>query len=418
MNESEHEARPGNPLMKPRASALFTALGAGALFLAPAIAVAEVTLETSAYTQYEYDSNVFYLSPGALAPDGRPEPSDSVLTAGGKFRVAESWQQQQVYLSLQGSDVRYDHFTQLDYTAYNLDGGWVWKLGPDWDGRLEVTRLRAEVPFTYLVSTQLFLQTEQRETANANLQFSPDWRIEGIGYTRQVGLPQQAAPDLQLTESSGQVALKYTGISRTTAGVMASYVTGDYDNTGLLNTVVGFAPKYHQTTVGLTSTYNVSGLSSLLGQIGYTRRVTPNPVADDSGVTGDLHYKRALTAKTSIDLDLSRELQSYITGVGSELDSIANLAIRWEATYKIVVAALYAYTYRQLPNQGFVPGTNRLDHLGSTTLQVDYLVRKWLTIRPYVRYETRSSNFPDGDFTGAAIGLNFTVQWQKGNHQS
>jgi Putative beta-barrel porin 2 len=418
MNESEHKARPGNRLMKRRASAGFIALGAGALLLAPVIAVAEVTLDTSAYAQYEYDSNVFYLAPGVLAPDGRPDPSDSVLTTGGKFMVAELWQQQQVYLSLQGSDVRYDHFTELDHTDYNLDGGWVWKLGRDWDGRLEVTRLRDEVPFTYLVSTQLFLQTEQRETASANLQFSSDWRIEGIGYTRQVDLPQQQAPDLRLTESSGQLALKYTGISRTTAGVMATYVTGNYDNTDFLNTVVGFSRTYHQTTVGLTSTYSVSGLTSLVGQIGYTRRETPNPAADDSGVTGDLHYKRALTVKTSIDVEFSRELQSYITGVGSELDSNANLQIRWEATYKVAVAALYAYTYRQLPNQGFVPGTDRLDHLQSTTLQVDYGVRKWLSIRPYVRYQTRSSSYPEGDFTGTAIGLNFTVQWQKGHRPS
>src|SRR5258707_7595815 len=419
MNESEHEARPGNPLTKRWEFARFMGIGAGVLFLAPAIAVAEVALETSAYAQYEYDSNVFYLAPGVTFPgDSRSDPSDTVLTAGGKFVVADLWQQQKVYLSVQGSDVRYDRFTQLDHSDYNLDGAWIWTLGGNWDGQLQVTRLRAEVPFTYLVSSQLFLQTEQRETASANFRFNSDWRIEGIGYTRQLDLPQLLAPNLQLTESSGQVTLKYTGISRTTAGAMAAYATGNYDNTGLLSSVAGFAPKYHQTTFGLISTYSVSGLTSLEGQLGYTRRVTPNPAADESGVTGDLHYKRSLTAKTSIDLEFSRQLLSYISGVGSELDSIANLQVRWEATYKVAVMAWYTYIYRQLPNQGFVAGTNRLDHLQSTTLLVDYTVRPWLSLRPYVRYETRSSNYPDGDFTGAAIGLNFTVQWRRGRRPS
>lgn len=414
MNESERETRLGNPRIERRASARFIAIGACGLFLAPVITVAEVTLDTSAYAQYEHDSNVFYLAPGVTVPGAsQADPSDSVFTAGGKFMVSELWQLQKLFLSLQGSDVRYDRFVQLDHIDYNVDGGWVWKLGRDWDGRFEVTRLRSEVPFTYLVSSQLFLQTEQRETAAVNLQFSSDWRIESTAFTRQVDLPQQLAPELQLTETSGQVEFKYTGISRTTAGVMAAYFAGNYDNPGFLSQVVGFSPSYHQTTVGLTSTYAVSGLSSLQGQIGYTRRVTPNPAADDSGVTGDLHYKRALTAKTSIDLDFSRALQSYLTGVGSELDSIANLQIRWEATYKIAVAVLYAYTYRQLPNQGFVPGTDRLDHLQSTTLQMEYLVRPWLSLKPYARYETRSSNFLDSNFTGSAIGLDFTVQWKK-----
>jgi hypothetical protein len=400
--------------MKRWRSAQFIGIGAGVLFLAPAIAVAEVTLATSAYTQYEYESNVFYLAPGGtVLGDVHPDPSDSVLTAGGKITVTDLWQQQKAYLSLQGSHLHYDHFTQLNHSDYNLDGAWVWKLGRDWDGQLEVTRLRAEVPFTYLVSSQLFLQTEQRETASANLQFNSDWRIEGIGYTRQADLPQQQAPDLRLSETSGQLALKFTGISRTTAGLMAAYVTGNYDNTGLLSTVAGFSPTYHQTTVGLTSTYNVSGLTSLQGQIGYTRRVTPVQAADESGVTGELHYKRALTPKTSVEVDLSRQLQSYLTGVGSELDSKANLQIHWEITYKIAVTALYAYIYRQLPNQGFEPGTNRLDHLQSTTLQLDYLVRRWLSLKPYARYEARTSNYPDGNFTGSAIGLNVTVQWQK-----
>src|SRR5258707_8621159 len=362
-------------------------IGAGVLLLAPAIAVAEVALETSAFAQYEYYSNVFYLAPGVTSPgDPHSDPSDTFLTAGGKFVVADLWQQQKVYLSLQGSDVRYNRFTQLDHSDYNVDGGWIWALGGNWDGQLQVTRLRSQVPFTYLVSTQLFLQTEQRETASANFRFNSDWRIEGIGYTRQVDLPQLQAPNLRLTESSGQVALKYTGISRTTAGVLAAYGTGNYDNTGLLSALAGFPPTYHQTTFGLISTYSVSGLTSLQGQLGYTRRVTPNPAADQSGVTGDLHYTRALTAKTSIDLEFSRQLQSYIAGVGSELDSKVNLQARWEATYKIAVLAGYTFIYRQLPNQGFVAGTNRLHHLQSANLEVDYTVRPWLALKPNVRY--------------------------------
>src|SRR5258708_1402732 len=130
MNESETGARPRKPPRKRWEFVRFMGIGAGVLFLAPAIGVAEVALETSAYAQYEYDSNVFYLAPGVTFPgDSRSDPSDTVLTAGGKFVVAELWQQQKVYLSLQGSDYRYDHFTQLDHSDYTLDGDWIWTLG-------------------------------------------------------------------------------------------------------------------------------------------------------------------------------------------------------------------------------------------------------------------------------------------------
>ena len=56
-----------------------------------------------------------------------------------------------------------------------------------------------------------------------------------------------------------------------------------------------------------------------------------------AGVTGDLNYKRALTAKTTLGLDLSRQILAYITNTGSVISSVANVRANWQATYKIAV---------------------------------------------------------------------------------
>ena len=394
-----------------------------ALLASPVSAFAQLALTTAADTQYEYNTNVFdqqhgYPLPG-LATAGY---SDHFIAYAGKLDATYLWSQQQFHATVIGTEYHYDRFTELSHNEYTLDAGWNWKLGRNWDGLLEVSRVRSMVSQYNLIEAQLALQTEQRETGKIGYQFVPDWRAEASGYTRKDEEPLLGAPNLSLSESFGQAALKYTGTAGVTAGVSAGYLHGTYDGNPLVNGVATvLAPAYHQTNADLTATDIVTGQSTFVGAIGYSRRSSASAglgaeINNVSGVTGELDYKRALTGKTTMELDLSRQINAYITGGGSEIDSIATLTANWQATYKVHVTAGYNYTYRKLPGQGDEPaGSNRTDRLNYVSLAVDYEALPWLSLKPYVNFQDRTAtNFAGGDFNATVVGAQFTLQWQHG----
>jgi hypothetical protein len=287
--------------------------------------------------------------------------------------------------------------------------------------------------YNLINNEQLALQTEQRETAKFGLAITPEWRAEAGGYTRKVDSPLIGTPDLSLTEDSGEAAIKYTGTAGVTAGLEGGYLHGDYSgNVQIINDApVVLVPAYRQYNAALTGTDAVSGLSTFVGQIGYSKRSNAaggfNVGANNvSGVTGLLDYRRALTGKTTIEADVSRVIATYLVGAGSEIDTTGTLSASWQATNKIGVVLGYNYTYRDLPDQGTLPGTTRIDRLNYISLNVDYEPTRWLSLKPYANYQTRtSSNFfyvvPNtnallsSNFNATAIGLKFSVQWQRGD---
>jgi hypothetical protein len=395
---------------------------AALLMLTPAAAFAQLALTAAADAQYEYNSNVFDLQRGFPTPLGNNSYSDSLFAYGGKLDATYLVSQQQFHLLLAGSEFHYDRFTLLNHSEYTLDGSWNLNFGSLVDGLVEVDRDRTMVSLYNLVNAQLAVQTEQREAAKFGVKVTPDWRAEVGGYTRHVDLPLVGAPNLALSETSGEAAVKYTGTADLTAGLEGGYLQGDYTgNTSVVDGVLqNVAPSYHQYNVAVTATDVVSGLSTFVGQIGYTKRSAESEgigaaINSASGVTGLFDYRRALTGKTTVDASLSRVISAYITGAGSELDTIASLNAIWQATVKTGVTLGYNYTYRQLPDQGTVVGTNRTDRLNFIALTLDYEPTSWLSLKPYANYQVRSStNFVGGDFNASVFGVKFQAQLERG----
>jgi hypothetical protein len=405
---------------------------AAVLLASPVAAMAQLALTVAGDTQYEYNSNVFALQKGEQTPFGGTNFGDSDLSYGGELDASYLWSRQTFYATVLGNEYHYDRFQELNHSDDTLIGGWDWKIGRIWDGIIDVEHIRSMVSFWNLLGTSLVIQTEQRETGRAGVQATPDWRVEFTGLTHKIEQPQQGAPNLSLNESSGTLAIKYTGTAGVTAGVDGNYLKGSFSDTGS-----NFEPNYSQISGGLTATDEVTGQSTFQGQLGYTRRTSDggNPVLGAPGildfehkgisaVTGLLDYKRNLTGKTKVEVNLSRQINIYVASSTSEIDSIAALSANWQATYRINVLAAYTFTYRQLPNLGnaivggveVLNGTTQTQRLSAPSLTVTYAPVPWLILKPYLNYTTRSSeNFVFGNFASTLIGLRFTLQLQHGD---
>jgi hypothetical protein len=381
------------------------------LLLAAWPALAEVDVTASAIARYEYDSNVFDLQNGFPVPGTTNDfaRSDKLYTYGAALDTAYLWDQQKLFGTFTANRFEYDRFTELNHLEYTADGGLNWKLGSNLDGTLEALRDRTMVAFTNVNNAQFVLQTEQKENAKFGVEFIPDWRFEGSGYYRTVDQNYVGALGLNLSESQGQVALRYLGLAGLTGGLSFAYTDGRYSGAE-----AQFNPAYEQNSVSFISTYAPTGRSTFQGALGYSDRRSGAANNSISGVTGELDYDNQITGKTSAHFAVSRLINSYISNTSSEIDSVASGTLRWQTTYRLGLAAGYTYTYRDLPGQGNAPlGSNRIDHLQYATLNVDFEPFRWLSLKPYANYQVRKSNFVSGNFNATIVGLNFTVKWQK-----
>jgi hypothetical protein len=385
---------------------------------AAAPAAAELKMDASANTQYQYNSNVFDL-PGRVVVPGTTDfqHSDSFVSYGAQLQVQDISTQQDWYATVIGNEFRYNHFTELTHDEYRLEGRWKWRPTTRLTSTLQVSRARIMVPFSELtqLQSQIANSTEQLERANVLYQFMPRWSVEGAAFTHTFREPLQNAPDLKLTETQGGATLNYLGAVGFTMGVSASYLRGHFSNGT-------FDLNYDQTTYGLVAKYVSSRQSSVAvanaaearttmdAALSYTNRTSVNNLNNVSGFTGNLHYVSQLTGKTSVDVTLERSVSSFLSNTGSQIYGAASLKLLWQVTYKIGLAAGYVWGEYDYPNQGLLPGSDRIDHVQSVTLDANYQVRRWLILKPYARVQTRSTNFPGYSFNSTVYGIQFILQ--------
>jgi len=281
------------------------------------------------------------------------------------------------------------------------------------DGTIEVVRSDTMVPFSNVETASFVAQTEQRESAKVGLQFVPDWRIEGSGRYRTIDQTSATLPNLELSESFGEIAIKYVGLAGVTSGLSGGYTVGNYTGGDAASDL-----SYRQTNFDLVATYDVTGRSNFNGALGYSDRTSSSALNSVSGFTGELDYNYRLTGKTSMQMRVGRTINSYVANSSSEIDTGAAFNVHWQATYTLGIDVGYAWTTRDLPGQGDAPlGSERIDHDQLATIKIDYEPLEWLSIKPYVSLETRSSNFIGENIVGAnfnatVYGVNFTARWQ------
>jgi hypothetical protein len=361
--------------------------------------------------QYQYNSNVFDVSGPAPVPGTNDfTHGDSYYAYGVGFDINAPRGWEDWFANGSATGFRYDHFSQLSHTEYKLDGGLRWHAGLHLNGTFEASRSKTMVPFLQIAQSQIATTTEQREAANATYLVSNRWSIDGSGALRNVDEPLVTAPQLRLRESQVGTTLKYLGRVGLTFGISGAYQHGDFTHTnGTLN------PSYDQENASLVAEYSPPGKTSFDGAVGFSRRTSATTVDTASALTGHLSYNRRLTPKTSVELLFARNIYNYITNAGSEIDTSGTAAVTWQATYKIGVTAAYVWTYSKFPNQGYIVGSARNDHLQFTALNINYDVLRWLTVKPYANVLTRSSDLPHISFNSSVFGVQLIVKWQRGS---
>lgn len=368
-----------------------------------AAAHADGTWTPYAAADIEHDTNIFDLPRSGPTPVGSNGPTYGDTFLEGRAGLEGTYQldQQKFFGTAEFRHFAYRNFTELDHNEELLDGGLKWKLNRVVDGSVEYRHEQRMVQFYELSqTTTLILETENLAKASINLNVSPEWRLETHATDRDLDSPRNDIPGLSLHEESIREGVRYLGVANLSAGLDAEYLEGKYEHDPTAVT-----PNYHQTSLSLAGTYILSGLTNFSGTAGYIRRVDPTN-AGASGLNGSLSYQHYLSGKTSINVQLSRLLSTYVTTGGNEIDSTAGMTVNYQATYKILIRGGYSYTHSSFPQTPIGTTTfDRVDRFQTGNVDLTYQILRWLSIRPYARYQTRGSNDPMYSFNGTTVGV-------------
>ena len=364
----------------------------------PAAAVGSLVPYGSA--QVEYNSNIFALESReqALAQNGDAKRSDRLLryVLGVEGKLALS--QQSLRAKIEGRRVDFDHFGYLDHDEYLVSGGLDWQLSSAVDGLLELSQERRMASFEDRNSTELTLETERVARGTANVDITPEWRLETGLERRELDSPLPDFPDFRLTEDSIGAALKYLLIDRLAAGVHAEYLRGRFD--GATN-----SGRFHQESLALVADYAIEDFSSVGAELGITKR-TEGSGGGDQALTGEISYHRELTGKTKVDLQLFRRVRSYVGGASSVTEDGASVGLAWQATVKTSVAGLYQWTHGSFQDSGAASdNTGRSDKGDIASLKISYQMLPWISLRPYGGYQSRDSNIALNSFEASFVGF-------------
>jgi hypothetical protein len=396
---------------------------AGILALAAAAPSAWALTDFSPFATVgvEHNSNVFARSAGdpPFAANGNTQLGDTIYDYLGGADLDIAWERDRLRVNAQAEHFNFDRFSELNHTEYKGGLDFDWHLGPVLDGSFVYKQAHTMSPLQDTLADTLEIQTERTGTATFRILITPQFRFDLAPTWHQLDAPLPGFPDFSLRETGGAASLNYLGINKLTAGFKVEYTDGDYGH------ITG-ATSYHETTEGLTATYALTGLSSFDGQIGYSQRdaslINPADAAAVGGAanfdgrtnafTGSIGLTRQLSVKTSINGRFFREVSSYTAGANNVIGTGGEAGATWSPDVKFTVNLDYRQETQSI--QGALvndPGAvNRVDHLKTVAFYVKYHIAEWLTLRPFVNYDSRSSNTADVSFNATTIGADLTAK--------
>lgn len=380
-----------------------------ALAAAAQCANAQMTLDPYVDAHVEHDSNVFRLpnSQTAVMEVGDPTLGDTDLKYLAGLDGVYLWSQQQLTGKFEVGRYDYDHYKDLDHTEYLADVTLKWKLTSLLDGSLDAKQTSAMAPFALGNSPQLTIDVDRDIDGKANLNFNPDWRLEAGLYSHNLKTPLLDFPDFVENEVGSHLGIVNLSITDLTYGIGFDHIAGRFENAPDVGS-------YSQNSVQLRTNYTVSALTTLNASVGYTKRSQNADAGDTSAVTGSLGYTRQLTGKTSLSVQFTRAINSYVAAGASEIDTSATLSLNWQATYKIGVAVSGGFTHSTFVGEA-VPGSDangRVDHSPSESLNVTYQILRHLRLLAYLSKQARSSDIELYNFSDTIAGIDAKWSWR------
>jgi exopolysaccharide biosynthesis operon protein EpsL len=368
-----------------------------------AIAHADLSNTFSPYVSAAtaYNSNLFLLQndQAALATLGTTDMAETyqVYAAG----VNMNWQLSRQVISghAEISQVNFNTYKTMDYTGHDLALKWDWLVDSILQGDVGVSDKLTLAPFLYTKKPIANLLTTRKAFVNSFIKLNNRWQVKLGADTTHNTNSDSTQQNNDLTINSYNAGFRYITPKGSTFDFLSKVSNGNYPEqaTTLLT--------YTQYDNGVTFNWIATGKTKINGKINYTKRDYPNAQQNNyAGVTGRIAADWFITSKTTLNLALYRDLNSYITSTSS-YDTTQGISAQatWLATSKLSATLLGKHEIID-----YLSTPARKDELTIASLDLGYQLFRKTKIDLIAERGVRHSDAPLNSYryNSVTLGLN------------
>jgi len=304
-----------------------------------------------------YDSNLIRLPDDAPTPASESGKDDMIYTlgAGGKYELRQS--RQKFIAEANVSEYKFQNFDNLDNTSYDLRGEWLWQAGNDWSGNLGTGRKRYLENFANFQENVRDLVDQNRVYGSANYLLHSHLKLSvNTGfYDTEHGEATRNSLDSKIINTAFTV--NWVTPAQNTVGLQYRTSDARFPNEEIVATTL-IRNAYHENEYSVVAHWVASGVSDLVGRLGYTdRKFDELPQRDYSAPTWRLVYLWQATGKTALEFATWREIaefedltSNYVRATG------VSFVPRWSITRQVVLQGKISYENRDyVGDPGLVP---------------------------------------------------------------
>lgn len=348
--------------------------------------------------EYGYDSNLFRIGSDAQARAllGTTDTSETYHRLGAGLDMDWRISRQLLIARLDMHQTRYDTYKQLDYSGRAALLQWNWLSGKYASGDIGISDNRTLASFNEVQRpTQNLLKTRQAY-AHAGVKLQLPWQLNfGIARisTDNSAISQQV---LDYNENKYSTGIQYQTEKGTLLEYISQYRQGQYPN----RQIVATAPvdnDYRQYDNGVALSWAPSAKTQLKSQLNYTQRKYDDvPQRNFSGATGRLAAEWLFSGKTTLGLDLYRDIGVVENNTASySLNRGLALHAKWRPTAKLTFKAQAAHerqTYSGDPGFVLTNTAAREDDITQFQLETQYQVLRKTKLALLLQQGDRESN--------------------------
>ena len=356
-----------------------------------------------------YDSNLFRLPDGVSgANDG--QRSSYTWSTGVGLKFDKTYGLQRFIVDGGFTHDHYTSFGNLDYTGRHVSLQYNWTLTSSLTG--DLIYRQSKVPTDFAYSGYL---TDPNPSKTEEKRFDIDWRPGAALHPRFSVYQAETRAERVVFQQENSRSTSYEGSliydfrSGNTVELYGRYAPGDYvDNFAGASALLD--QQFKEREVGLRTTWQITGTSTLSGNVGYMKRTHETYGARNfDGGVGALRYVYTPTGKTAIEVSVSRSLSSSQSNFSSYFsDETVSLAPVWYATGKLTVKPSFSVTRRVFRGSPFPVADELKETFRSTALRVDYAALRNIDLAAAFIRSTRASNDPSFQYldNGAFFSVN------------
>jgi exopolysaccharide biosynthesis operon protein EpsL len=366
------------------------------------------TVNYSASAGMLYDSNVYRL-PSWRDPQlylGSPTTADRIQQLSIGMSIDKKYSNQEVLLSANITNNKYETFTNLDYDATTYKAAWLWSLGSKLNGALSLDRTQTLYSFEDIRTNTRNLRTVTHPHLSADWWFQANWHLLAGVATETSTSSITAVNSQSYRTRTTELGVKYMPSDKTSVTLLGRNISGGYidvspDYVALLDT--GYSERQDEFKIN----WKPSGKSVLSASLLNVKRSYPVFVQRDYNVVQKgITYNWGMTGETQLNISLNRSVNPWFDASSSYYDTNTLLiSTAWQLSAKTDMQISFMRSTSDYRNPVVANAIIRADANQSQQIAMGWSPWRFVKFSAAYVYSDRTSNYKEFEFTDNMTNL-------------